>query len=541
MVDRRGLLGASAALAVGGPWLAGCAPSSGGGGTEQQQENAAVTLPTYTKYEGVTPDFVGTDIVLDGFKAYPAEPVKAIEEPPGDGKVITLMTHTPGALPPGKEQNAFWQELDTRLGSPLDISLAPNDQYTAKFQARVASGDLPDVINIPNSTARLPDLLEATCMDLTEHLAGDAVADYPFLANLGPEYWKGCVAKGRIYTLPVPRLMSRTSGPLYRADLLAEKGINDPEPKDFEEFLALCQEVNEPKSNRWAWSRMPNSYVYQMLGIPNGWQEEGGAFTYWMEDERVAQGLEAQVKLLKAGVLNPDAFTAKSSTRKQWFGGGTVIFDYDSYVAWNQYYSENTAGEEFAVGMLDVAPFASGAEPVNWLGSALDSITGFNKDSEHSVETLLKVANWMAAGFGTQEYLFRKYGTEGANYELAGTDPTPTREGVIEVGLGIQYFTDAPMSLYYPGKPEVPETQHAIMTKQAEKLSRDASYGLYSETKVTSSSGPSGALNDTVNQIVQGKQPVSDYAPALKTWQQETGDAMRAEYEEAFAASEAGG
>ncbi|HZX04802.1 extracellular solute-binding protein [Kribbella sp.] len=533
-VSRRSFLGgglAAAAVAVTGtPLLAGCAS----GKKNTAAANAAVKLPTYMKYGEIKPDLPGTDVVLDGFLKYPANPVKAIADAPGDGKPITFMTNIPGAIPPAADQNQFWQEVNKRLGSELQISMASNDEYNDKFATRIAGGDLPDILNVPPGTPQIPGLLKAKAMDLTEHLSGDAVKKYPFLANIPTLYWKGCVFNGAIYGVPVPRGMSRTSLPLYRADLLAAKGIKDPAPKNFDEFLALCKEMTAAKDNRWAWTRVPTSYVRMMLGMPNNWKEEGGKFISVYEADGNQDALEACRKLVAAGVVNPDTFSAKAAARKQWFNGGIAAFDYDSFVAWNQYYSDNTAGDAFAVDMLDVPGFSSGEGKV-WMGAALNNVTAFNKASKHSAETLLKVANWMAAPFGTEEYLFRKYGVQGRHYTLEGTDPVPTKTGIVETGIGLQYISDSTLALYWAGKPQVPQNQHKIQEKIADRLLYDASYGLYSETSSKQWSQLTGVLTDLENQIVQGKKPVSDWAPAVKTFLSSGGEKIRGELQDAFA------
>jgi putative aldouronate transport system substrate-binding protein len=535
-LSRRSFLGgglaAAAVAATGTSLLSGCGAKS----KNTAAANLAVKLPTYQKYTGVKPDLPGTDLVLDGFLKYPASPVKAISEVPGDGRPITFMTNIPGAIPPGVDKNAFWQALNDRLGSELQISMASNDEYNDKFATRVAGGDLPDVINIPPATVQVPGLLKAKAQDLTQHLSGDNVKKYPFLANIPTEYWKGCVFNGGIYAVPVPRGMSRTTLPLYRADLLAAKGISDPAPKNFQEFLDLCKELTAAKENRWAWTRVPLAYIRQMLGLPNLWQSDGGKFTAMVEHEANAEALEAARKMFAAGVVNPDTFSAKASARKQWFNGGTAAFDLDGFVAWNQYYADNTAGEAFSVNMLDVPGF-TGGEGKPWMGAALNNITAFNKNSKHSVETLLKVANWMAAPFGTEEYLFRKYGVAGRHYNLQGTDPVPTKVGVVETGIGLQYISDATLSLYWAGKPAVPQNQHKIQQKIAPRLVFDASYGLYSETLSKDGARINAVLTDLENQIMQGKKPVSDWAPAVKAWQSSGGDKIKAELAQAAADS----
>src|SRR5690349_7996197 len=303
-VSRRSFLGgglAAAAVAVTGtPLLAGCASDK----KTTAAANAAVKLPTYVKYGEVKPDLPGTDVVLDGFLKYPANPVKAITDAPGDGKPITFMTNIPGAIPPAADQNQFWQEVNKRLGSELQISMASNDEYKDKFATRIAGGDLPDILNIPTDTPQIPGLVKSKCLDLTEHLSGDAIKKYPFLANIPADYWKGCVFNGAIYGVPVPRGMSRTSGVLYREDLLTAKGIRDPAPKNFEEFFALARELTAAKQNKWAWTRVPLSTLRQMLGVPNVWSEEGGKFSSSYEHPANTEALESARKMVAAGVIN---------------------------------------------------------------------------------------------------------------------------------------------------------------------------------------------------------------------------------------------
>ncbi|WP_203659532.1 extracellular solute-binding protein [Actinocatenispora rupis] len=533
-ISRRTFLGggltAAAVTVTGAPLLTAC----GSSGADTSAANLAVTLPTYKRYAGVAPDLPATDRVLAGFLRYPAHPVRAISEKPGDGKPISFLTNIPGAIPPAAGRNPFWQAVNERLGSPLTISMASNDDYPKKFATQVAGGDLPDLVNIPPTTVELPALLKAKCHDLTRYLSGDAVAKYPFLANIPTEYWKGCVFNGGIYGVPVPRGMSRTSLPLYRVDLLAAKGIKRPAPASFAEFLDLCKEVNDPKRHRWAWTKPPTDYVRQMLGIANNWAQHGGKFTSKYEQEANLEALEATRRMVAAGVVNPDAFSADASARKQWFNGGVAVFDLDSFVAWNQYYATNTAGDAFAVDMLDV-PGYSGGQGKPWMGAALNNITAFAKSAKHSVETMLAVANWMAAPFGTEEYLFRKYGLAGRHYTLEGTDPVPTKTGVVETGIGLQYVCDADMALYWAGKPDVAKRQHAIQQTIAPRLLFDDSYGLYSETMSRKYAQLSAVLLDVENQIVQGRRPVSSWKDAVKSFLSQGGEQMRTELAKAHA------
>ena len=194
---------------------------------------------------------------------------------------------------------------------------------------------------------------------------------------------------------------------------------------------------------------------------------------------------------------------------------------------------------DFAVNMLDVPGF-DGGEGKPWMGSALNNVTSFSKASKHSAETLLKIANWMAAPFGTEEYLFRKYGVAGRHYTLQGTDPVPTKVGVVETGIGLQYISDSQLALYWAGKPDVPQKQHAIQEKAASRLVYDASYGLYSDTQSKKQTQLTKTMTDLEGQIVQGRKPVSDWTAAVQTWKSSGGDKIRGELQDAFAAAAGG-
>lgn len=532
---RTALLGGAAALGASGT-LSAC--SSSKSPEEAQAANSGVKLPTYTAFAGVEPDLPGDEVLLNGFEKYPGDPVAGIDAPPGDGKPISFVTNIPGSIPPQMGSNPFWQALNEKLGSELKIDMAPNADYETKFQTTIASGELPDMINIPMGAPDLPGLLSSTCMDLTEQLSGDAISAYPYLANLGPDYWRGCVAEGAIRGVPVPRMVSRNFSILTRRDLLEARGIApDVQPDTWEELVDLCKEMTRPEENTWALTSNPANIAHMSVGIPNGWHRaEDGTFTHYIEHEHMTDSLEAQIAIYEAGVLNPDSFTANSSTKKEWFSGGAAAMDYDSYVAWTQYESANADVDGFSVGGI-VAPGYQGAEPNQWLGAALNNITAFSKDSSHSVETLLAVANWFAAPFGTAEYLMNKYGQEGKQHELKGTDPIPTSKGVQEVGIGLQYICDAPMSFYFPGRPEVPQRQYAVQKRTADVLSRDDSYGLFSSTRDQKGSEIETPVWDAMNEMVQGRRSVSEYADVVTTWREGGGKKIAEELSEAYDAA----
>lgn len=540
--DRRTLLksggGALAAAALGSS-IAGCSNAGRGGDTgAAASQNASVKLPTYVRYTGVKPDLAGTDAgVTDAFFRYPADPIKASSAIPGDGKPITALVETSAPIPPGVSSNHYWQELNKRVGSELKLTITPASNFIDKFATTIAGGDLPDMTEIAGGTAALPQLLAAKAQDLTQHLSGDAIKDYPFLANIPTNSWRGCVFNGGIFGIPVPRGVLSTAVVYRREDLFKAQGI-DASISNFDDFFSLCQKINAPSKNRWALATTPIDYIREMLGVANGWKNDGGKLTSAYEAPEQTEALAAGVKLVKAGVVHPDSFSnSVHEQSKTWFNGGTAYMIMDTYSALPGFYGQNTAGKSFDVGFMDLPGYSSGQGKI-WLANPTHNITAFAKSAADRVKTLLQVANWMAAPFGTEEYLFRKFGVKGVDYQLQSGDPVLTSTGNSEAQLGqfaIQYLTDAPMPLYYPGLSQVAKAEYAHQQKVIPGGILNPTIGLYSDTDARKGGQLTTKMTDTQNAILQGRQPVSAWETAVKSWRSGGGDTIRGEYEKALA------
>ena len=77
-----------------------------------------------------------------------------MEQAPG-GREADQLDHEHPRIDSGPSSiaNPFWQALNTKIGLTLVIEMAPNADYGTKFETKIASGDLPDLINIPDQHA----------------------------------------------------------------------------------------------------------------------------------------------------------------------------------------------------------------------------------------------------------------------------------------------------------------------------------------------------------------------------------------------------
>ncbi|MDX3100922.1 extracellular solute-binding protein [Nonomuraea angiospora] len=490
-----------------------------------------IKLPKYIAYQGFTPDLIGKNGVDSATFKYPANPVAATSGRPGDGRKIAALTVTNSPAPPARGRNAYWQELERRLGFTFDIEIVPSTDYGQRFQTAVAGGKLPDLFSIyPGQVPSLPALLQKTAVDLTSHLSGDAIAKYPLLANIPTVSWKQTVYNGKIYGIPIPRGAQLTLTLYSRSDLLDKLGISKA-PASLQEFHDLCVELTHSKTNTWALGRLPLSYLRQMFKIPNGWSVTNGRLVSAFEAEQQKDALEAGRKLMAAGVVHPDGFAAPSSSRKTWVANGSTLMVDDSFSAWHAFYNFPHP-DSFRLATWAPPLAEGGGEAPVWLGGPTVNITAININAADRVEALLDVLNYLAAPFGTSEYLFRNYGVKGVHHTLDGTDPVLTDKGRTETPLGLEYIANAPWMTYQPGSPDVTKDQFDAQNALVPRAVADPTIGLYSETNVRK--GSQIGMGDLELDILQGRKPVSAWDEGLAKWKKAGGDTIRDEFQKAM-------
>ncbi|WP_420111245.1 extracellular solute-binding protein [Pseudactinotalea sp.] len=534
-LSRRSLLGGfGVAGLVGASSLAACS-QGGSGGPEPTNPSTGIALPSYIRFEGGEPDIAGTEAgIPDVYFSYPANPQAVSSEVPSDGSPITVSVPSVSPVPPTMDRNAFWQGLNERLGTDLTVSITPAADWSDRFATAVAGDNLGDLFNVDGSFARLPQFLETQCQDLTEYLAGDAIADYPFLANIPTDSWRGCVFNGGIYGIPVPRGVLSTLVAYTRNDLFAARGV-DPGWTSMDELLQTSQEMTDERSNTWALAAVPLQILQQMVGLPNTWQLEGGAFTHIVELEEYKEALEFGRRLLEAGVVHPDSVGSADSDRKTWFDQGSAAVLQGTYSAMGQLYRESAAGPGFDVGIV-TTPGPDGDPAQVWLGNPNNSISAMRRAEPERVRMLLSVLNWLAAPFGTEEHLFRKFGEQGVHHERGGSDPVLNDRGISETALGLQYLVEGPLPLHYPDLPEVAQRVHDHMTAAVPDGMLDPTLGLYSAKQSELGSQLNTIITDASNSVLLGREPISSWDDVLQNWRTRGGDEVAAEYEAALEA-----
>lgn len=533
-LSRRSLLAGAAGLAAGGSLLAGCSTGGSDAAGPDGAPGNQTDLPSYIPFEGVTADIEPVnEYAVDGYLKFPNPAIDAITEKPGDGSTVTGFTTTSISAAPPVHQNGWWQNVNEELGVKLDLQWVKGDDYVSKVQTMIAGGDMPEVMQVPQ-LPQMAKALKAKFTDLTEYLAGDAVADYPMLANFPTTAWQEVVYGGSIYGIPRP-LLPIGSRMEARTDTLEKLGIS-LDITSAEDFLDLCREITDRKSDRFAMVQPTASFIKSMFAMPNEWEKTDQGFRHEIESDRFPEYLDFVAKMWREELFHPKSFQDPALV---------PMFQKPSFVL----FEVGGAGFTRAMPIYRpdaptlmvkpvVAPLAEGGgnAPVR-IGAGASGMLGIRGDlPPERVKLLLQVLNFTSAPFGTKEFLSVQYGKEGHNFTIDDDgQPIPNPKTTNEL-FPITLFPGNPNFMYAPGFPEIVKNECAYETEVADNVVLNASTGLFSETEVGKSQQLGRHLTQAIGDIIQGRAKVDGWAGVVENWRKKGGDDIRKEYEEADAA-----
>lgn len=518
-LTRRHLLGGAALLGLATAGLAACGPGSSSSSSSPSQQ--AALLPSYRKLDlALTPDIAGTELVQEVFFTYPGEPVTAVPEAlaatGADLRAIVMIYDPP---PTPLAQNDYWALMNSTLGVNYVPDLVPAADFLQKFSTVVGGGgSLPDMISAPTwvGLPRMKELVANSFLDLGEHLSGDAVLDYPNLANIPTVSWQYGVTGGQLWGVPVPRTVF-PNVLIYRDDLSTAAGF-EAAPRSQEEFLEWCTALTDSGRGRYALSSVNGDWFGQTTGgmyeLPNAWQLEGGALTHVFEFEGWLEAMEFSKKLWDSGYVHPDSPTLQIAEQKTLQAAGTIVAAEDglgSFGTASQYPDAMFTGR---------APHTMEGSSVHAnRGLGFFSFTAFRHDLEAGkVEEYLQILNYLASPFGSTEYTQIAFGIEGSQHTMDGTNPIPIEDRRADIAINLKYLACPPNALYGPD--DVMKGTYtrlnALEAEMADHLVEDPTAGLTSDTFASAGQTEFMAILDARNDFVLGRASLDDVRAAIK-------------------------
>jgi putative aldouronate transport system substrate-binding protein len=545
-INRRSFLGAAAAAAgaaAAAPLLAACGTTAGHTGTTSASELTKI-MPAYVPTTAIKPDIPSVNGSDPAYLTYPTNLVHTISEAPGAGGSYTTITPLWGAIPAAG--NPYYQAVNKALGADLTIQPANGNTYANALPPLFSGNKLPDWINIPSwNTAPLNfgQAVAAKFADLTPYLSGDNVKKYPNLANIAPAAWQAAIWDNKIYGLPVfPSNVVFTGAIFYRQDILGKLGIT-PDVKSAADLFALGKEVNNPKAKRWAFDD-PFTYLYQPFNIPNNppaWTTNAkGDLVASVETDQYIEALNWERSVVAAGMMHPGAIALDTSNAKQRFYSGQVVITGDGTGAWNG--SDALLGKAAQPGYVRTAfPLftASGTgTPRIALGYGAGLFSYLSKGlTKSQIEECLRIANYLAAPYGSYEYTLVNFGVQGRDWTPSAHGPIYTTQGTKEANEDtFQFLATGPSVTSVQNGFTSVARDYALWQQSAAKykyrpLFYDMNVSIPSNLNSALASFSTGPLYDMTNNVVRGRNTIADFQSTVKSWQRNGGNALRTFFE----------
>ncbi|MEQ7125360.1 extracellular solute-binding protein [Actinopolymorpha sp. B11F2] len=520
----------------------GCSGSSGSSGVKAGK--GAIELPKHLPAPAVPGEIKAKHAGLPNAYARVPQPLrKAWPNKPGDGGSMSMFTIIWGPPAPPPEKNPFWQRLNDKLGLELKMIWGPSDSYESKLATLLASGNLPDVTALlPNPTSDKA-LRQGAFADLSEFLSGDKMKSYPNLSNNTPEQaWKVTLIDGRVMgvTNPVPAV--DTVFP-YRGDWAAKIGFTKP-PANASELKEFFTAI--PKAIGTVNGHTPygiGAFPGPVMGLVNAmfragpeWREDGGTLVNRLDTPEYEAAIAWCREVWAGGGFHPDALALDAQEIKAigMFESGLLGIMKSGLM-----YPFTVSSPLYGIrqknpGIVPLLPPGHDGGKAAWVKTtgwfSRWGISAKSAKNPSRVEAILRCLDFLNASFGTEEYMFNRFGIEGRHYNYnAKGEPIPVDDGNLQselAGLG-QY----PHGYYFPGNPNGHKEALAYAESMMDGAVDDPIASLSSSVADRVGGVLEKVTTDYVNQIVTGRRPMSDLATCRAEWHKRGGDQLKADLE----------
>ena len=508
-----------------------------------------VQLPNRFEVQGIKPDLPSSEngLIDAAFINYPQNPVKSVQDTPGRGGEVNVTTWTTSAAPTPLDSNALWQAVNKELGVDLKINVQPQADYaTVKLPTLIAGNELPDILYIATNSVipQFPTFLKSKCADLTPHLSGDAVKDYPNLANFAPISWKQVIYNNAIYGVPVPY-------PLYLWVHWVHQNLLDEEslmrPKNADEYKQLGQHFTRPDQNLAGMGvennvgmGVTNGWLSGIFGMPNIWalDDKTGKLTAHVETDQFRAAVSYARDLWTSGIFHPNAMQYNLVSARNDFAARRFAFRFDGFQAASYLFWDNATTLDPPAKPRIMSPFGASesVRPTYWANSGILGFSVIKQASPDRIKEMLRILNYLAAPLGSQEYLLMNYGLKDTHWtpDEKG-NPILNARGKTDALVPFKYITQGPVSLYYPRDPQYAPVMQDAAKAMYPYVAVNPTDGYYSPTKDAKYPAMAQALSEGLNDIVVGRQPYSNLDNVIKAWLDNGGSQMRTEFEKEIA------
>jgi putative aldouronate transport system substrate-binding protein len=535
------------------------APAAAAAPTPGAAPRSSPALPNYFPLaNGPKADYHSPDPrVTDGFDNYPTPYKSWTKEPPGTGSTVNVYAIAYYPPPTPYDQNPTWHEVNKQLNANVQMTIFAGADNRVKFPTIMASNDLPDLMHIflgiTNAPAGTTEFIKAQCADLTPYLGGDAIKDYPNLAAIPTYAWQNSlsVIDGKLYQWPIHRYLpgaAPNGGYFFKNDEVYDTVIGkDYVPKDSDDLKRVMKELTRPQEGVWAIGNIATlnyglpGYL-QMFGAPNVWQlDSSGKLTRAYETEAYKAAVGYLRDVVASGYMWADA-PGSTDSRSNLVAGKFIMSVEGFGNSWNDFWRRGLTQVNPPRHFNPLSPFraTAGDKPVSFLTpGGYSSSNVMKKASPDRIRELLRILDWLASPFGSQEDLLLTYGLSGQDFNMDDKgNPLPTTQGNVNAGyVPWRYLSQHPYVQYQSDLPNYASISFKVEQELVSEGILDPTVQYFSKTQYASTGiQATQTFSDAINEIILGHRPLSDYDGLVQSWRSSAGDQVRKELLDAMAA-----
>ena len=325
-------------------------------------------------------------------------------------------------------ENVWYNAYQEQLGITLEYLWTPTDeQYTEKWNAALATGDIPDFAIVDAAT--FGQLVEADMVadmtDIFEEYASDLYKEYNEIDNrIGYEYQ---TYDGRLLGLPFVGNSSDICNLMFiRQDWLETVGKEVPTTiEELKDVMRAFQEANLGGEETLGFTACKNFYagtnsidaIFESFGgYYNIWVEDGeGGLEYSSTTDEVRNALLELQSMYQEGFIRQDFASIDSTAAAEDVAAGKVGIVFGKYWTTLTTVGESIKNDETAdwicvdVPTVDGSPYTTAAQD-----ATPTQFIFVNKDCEHP-EAVVKMLNLLYKLSKEDE---KKYGTTDDGVEV---------------------------------------------------------------------------------------------------------------------------
>ena len=273
-----------------------------------------------------------------------------------------------------------------------------------------------------------------------------------------------------------------------------------------------------------------------LFGAPNIWRlESNGNLTSAYESAEFKEATAYVRDLWSAGVFHPDSPINLTRTD---FQGGKFITFLDTFNGWQdsiRQAAKLNPPPEFK--LLPLFPAHDGGTPGFITIGGYGGTIAFKKATVDRLKELLRIANWLAAPFGSAEDLLLSYGVSPDDYafDSGGNLKLTQRSNTDANYVPWKYTAQHPFVFFAADLPSYGAIATAAERTVIPSAVADPTFGVVSETASTKGVALTNTMNDNLSAVLLGRRPMSDYDQIVADWRTNGGDQMRKEFLAALA------